>query len=184
MVTSTVVPSIAEMSTEKRTVPLREARWRRRTRERFTAARRRRSRRALSTTVSSRKAASNWASDCLIRNRACSLYEVAEPGSTVAAARQARPRAVPSGADGRFCVLIHADESQVVAADLIGGGFALERAGDELLEGIAPDAAPDGEAHESVDGRRLGEPVIDLVVIGPRPRTTQTTPSRPPARVW
>src|SRR5215213_7848177 len=77
-----------------------------------------------------------------------------------------RPGRTGSDARAGFRVVVDLDEAQVVVRHLLGGRVALQVAGEEALEGVPPDRAADGEADEALDGRRLAQPVVDLVVGG------------------
>src|SRR6201999_2497431 len=46
--------------------------------------------------------------------------------------------------------------------DLRGGGGAIEVLGEEALERVPPDRAPDREADEALDARRRLKPLLDL----------------------
>src|SRR3712207_6737165 len=70
----------------------------------------------------------------------------------------------------RLRLLVDLDEPQVVVGDLLRRRRALEVAAQEALERVPPDRAPDGEADEALDRRRLAQPVVDLLVAGPAPQ--------------
>src|SRR3954454_6314659 len=76
------------------------------------------------------------------------------------------PAVPPSGSRAlrRFGVLVDLDEAQVVLGHLLGGDIALARAVDVTRQRVAPDRAADRDPDEAVDGRRLAQPLVDLVV--------------------
>src|SRR4051812_12531740 len=82
--------------------------------------------------------------------------------------RSRRPSRIlgPSGRSRRS--LVHLDEAQIVARDLLGSGLAVEalRVGGVRLHRLAEDRAADREADVAVETRACAQPLVDLVVRG------------------
>src|SRR4051812_13284109 len=62
--------------------------------------------------------------------------------------------------------LVHLDEAQIIARDLVGGGLAVEarRIGRVRLDRLAEDRAADREADVAVETGACAQPLVDLLV--------------------